>query len=200
SQASIMMGVVNGWDNVVDSNDGKSVIGSVGITPVEQFALAINGIYGAEQPDRGDSKRGVADIVATIKPVENFAIILNYDYGNESDLEVGGHAEWNAFSGILSVDVPDVLPVPIGFALRGEYFDDSDGVRLPTPGGDGFGGYQNAWEVTGTVKVVLAEGLMFRTEYRYDASHHSIFEKRLVGDDDTRPDQQTIAAELSYVF
>ncbi|MEO6030139.1 MAG: outer membrane beta-barrel protein, partial [Candidatus Binatia bacterium] len=200
SQASLMLGVVNGWDNVVDSNDGKSVLGSLAITPVEQFALIINGMYGAEQPDRGDSKRGLADIVATIKPVDNFAIILNYDYGHESDLGVGGDAEWNAFSGIISVDVPEVLPVPIGFALRGEYFDDSDGTRLPTPGGAGFGDYQNAWEVTGTFKVVLAEGLMFRTEYRYDAAHNSLYEKRLVGDDDTRDDQHTIAAELSYVF
>jgi hypothetical protein len=200
SQASLMLGVVNGWDNVVDSNDGKSVLGSLAITPVEQFALLINGIYGAEQADRGDSKRGVADVVATIKPVDNFAIILNYDYGNESDLDVGGHAEWNAFSGILSYDLVDVLPVPVGFAFRGEFFDDSDGVRLPTPGGEGFGNYQNAWEVTGTLKIVLAEGLMFRTEYRYDAAHHSLFEKQLVGDDDTRDDQQTIAAELSYVF
>ena len=200
SMASVMLGVVNGWDNVVDSNDGKTGLASVALTPVEQFSLLLNGSYGAEQPDRGDSKRALADVVATIKPVENFAIILNYDYGNESDLGVGGNAEWNAFSGILSVDVPEVLPVPIGFALRGEYFDDSDGVRLPTPGGAGFGSYQNAWEVTGTFKVVLAEGLMFRTEYRYDASHHSIFEKHLIGDDDTRSDQHTIAGELSYVF
>jgi hypothetical protein len=200
SQASLMLGVVNGWDNVVDSNDGKSVIGSLALTPVEQFAFAINGIYGAEQPDRGDSKRGSVDVVATIKPVDNFAIILNYIYGNETDLGVGGAAEWNAFSGILAYDVVDVLPVPIGFAVRGEYFDDSDGVRLPTPGGAGFGDYQNAWEVTGTFKVVLAEGLMFRTEYRYDAAHNSLYEKTLIGADDTRDDQHTIAAELSYVF
>ena len=90
--------------------------------------------------------------------------------------------------------------MPVGFALRGEYFDDSDGVRLPTPGGAGFGDFQNAWEVTGTIKVVLAEGLMFRTEYRYDAAQNSLYEKNLVGDDDTRDDQHTIAAELSYVF
>ena len=200
SQASLMLGVVNGWDNVVDSNDGKSFMGSLAITPVEQFALIVNGMYGAEQPDRGDSKRGLADIVATIKPVDNFAIILNYDYGHETELGVGGDAEWNAFAGILSFDVPEGLPVPIGFALRGEYFDDSDGTRLPTPGGAGFGEYQNAWEVTGTFKVVLAEGLMFRTEYRYDASINSLYEKELIGDDDTRDDQHTVAAELSYVF
>jgi hypothetical protein len=63
-----MMGIVNGWDNVVDSNDGKTFLGSLAITPVEQFALLLNGIYGAEQPDRGDSKRGVFDAVATVKP------------------------------------------------------------------------------------------------------------------------------------
>jgi hypothetical protein len=113
---------------------------------------------------------------------------------------VGGNAQWNAFSGILALDVPDVLPVPIGFALRGEYFDDAQGVRLPTPGGAGFGDYQNAWEVTGTFKVVLAEGLMFRTEYRYDSARNSLFEKHLVGADDTQDDQHTIAGELSYVF
>jgi hypothetical protein len=201
SMASLSMGVVNGWDNVVDSNDGKSFLGSLAITPVEQFSLLLNGMYGAEQPDRGDSKRGLFDVVATVKPVENFAIILNYDYGNESHLGVGNnHAEWNAFSGILSLDLPEVLPVPIGFALRGEYFDDEDGTRLPTPGGAGFGDFQNAWEVTGTFKVVLAEGLMFRTEYRYDAAHNSLYEKNLVGDDDTRDDQHTVAGELSYVF
>ncbi len=201
SQASLMLGIVNGWDNVVDSNDGKSFMGSLAITPVEQFALILNGMYGAEQPDRGDSKRGLFDVVATVKPVENFAIILNYDYGNESDLGVGDdHAEWNAFSGILSYDLVDALPVPIGFALRGEYFDDSDGTRLPTPGGAGFGDFQNAWEVTTTFKVVLAEGLMFRTEYRYDAAENSLYEKDPVADDDTRDDQHTVAAELSYVF
>ena len=197
--ASLMMGIVNGWDNVVDSNDGKSGVLSLAITPIEQFALIINGIYGAEQPDHGDSKRGLGEAIATIKPIENFAIILDYVYGNESHLDVGGE-EWNAFSGILSYDLVDVLPVPIGFAFRGEYFDDSDGTRLPTPGGNGFGNYQNAYEITGTFKVVLAEGLMFRTEYRYDKSAHDLFEKHDVGGNDFQNDQQTIAAELSYVF
>ncbi|MCC6767107.1 MAG: porin [Deltaproteobacteria bacterium] len=201
TQASLMLGIVNGWDNVVDSNDGKTFVGSLGLTPVEQFTFLVNGIYGAEQPDRGDSKRGLIDLVATIKPVENFGIILNYDYGNETDLDVGGDAEWNTFSGILAYDLVDALPVPIGFALRGEYFDDSDGTRLPTPNGDGFGNHQSAWEITATFKVVLAEGLMFRTEYRYDKGQHQLYEKSLVGaDDDFQNDQQTIAAELSYVF
>jgi len=201
-QVTAMLGIVNGWDNVVDSNDGKTVHGGVILTPVEQFSLAIMGIYGCEQPDNGYSKRGVADVVATIKPIDNFAITLNYDYGNESGLGVGGNEQWNAVSGIVAYDLPDLLVVPIGFALRGEYFDDSDGTRLQSqlqPGDPGYGKYQNAWEVTGTFKVVLAEGLMFRTEYRYDSAQNNLYEDDSSGDD-FRDSQQTIAAELSYVF
>jgi len=182
---------VNGWDNVIDSNDGKSVLGSLAFNPNDMFNFSLNGIYGAEQPNRGDSKRGVIDAIATIKPVDNLAFILNYDYGNESHI-VPGTAEWQAFSGIVSYDIPDALQVPIGFALRGEFFDDSNGVRLS----DGTG-YQNDWEVTATFKVVLAEGLMARAEYRYDNAKHPTFLRNVGGLQDQ---QQTIAAELSYVF
>jgi len=205
-QVSLTGGVVNGWDNVIDSNDGKSFMGSVAITPVEQFSLALNGIYGAEQPNRGDSKRAVADVIATIKPIQNLAISLNYDYGNETDLgavPAGGKffskgnttAEWNAFSGIIAVDVPDALVVPIGFAFRGEYFDDSDGTRLGGP----FGRDQQDWELTATAKVVLAPGLMARLEYRYDnvRADNPIFLRNVGG---TQEDQQTVAGDLSYVF
>jgi len=134
-------GVVNGWDNVIDSNDGKSFLGSLSYAPIEQVSLALNGIYGAEQPNHGGPpSAGVGDFVATIKPVDNLALILNYDYGSETDLgppgadgffTVGNTTDtWNAFSGIVTYDLPDQLIIPIGFALRGEYFDDSASTRL----------------------------------------------------------------------
>jgi hypothetical protein len=202
-EVKVAGGVVNGWDNVIDSNDGKSFMGSVAITPVEQFSLALQGMYGAEQPNRGDSKRALADVVATIKPVENLTFSLNYDYGNETDLGAPGldgiltkgntTAEWNAFSGIVAYDLPDALVVPIGFAVRGEYFDDSDSTRL----GGTFGQDQQDWEVTGTFKLVLAEGLMARAEYRYDNARRNVFLRNVGG---TQDDQHTVAAELSYVF
>jgi hypothetical protein len=204
-QFKISGGVVNGWDNVIDSNDGKSFMGGVAFAPVEQFSLALQGMYGAEQPNRGDSKRGLVDFVATIKPVENLALILNYDYGNETDLgppagakgfftKGNNTAEWNAFSGIVTYDLPDALAVPIGWAVRGEYFDDSDSTRLPF---GTFGQDQHSWEVTGTFKVVLAEGLMARAEYRYDKTKHPVFLRNVGG---VQEDQHTLAAELSYVF
>jgi hypothetical protein len=194
-EVKVSGGVVNGWDNVIDSNDGKSFMGGVAVTPVEQFSFALQGMYGAEQPNRGDSKRGLVDAVATIKPVENLTLSLNYDYGNETDLGPARNTtvEWNAFSGIVAYDLPDLLVLPIGFALRGEYFDDSDSTRL----GGTFGQDQHDWEVTGTFKLVLAEGLMARAEYRYDNARRPVFLRNVGG---TQDDQHTVAAELSYVF
>src|SRR5438477_8832900 len=203
-QFKATLGVVNGWDNVIDSNDGKTVTGSLAFAPADQFSFALNGLYGAEQPSRGDSKRGIIDVVATIKPVDNLTLSLNYDYGNETDLgppalngvlsKGNTTEEWQAFSGVVAYDLPDVLAVPIGFAVRGEYFDDSNGTRLP---GATFGRDQNTWEVTSTFKVVLAEGLMARAEYRYDKAKDPVFLRNVGG---VQKDQQTLAAELSYVF
>ena len=203
-ELKVVGGVVNGWDNVIDSNDGKSFMGSVAYAPIEQLSFSLQGIYGAEQPNRGDSKRGLVDFVTTAKPVENLTLSLNYDYGNETDLGPPGGAkgfftkgnttaEWNAFSGIVAYDLPDLLALPIGFAVRGEYFDDSDSTRL----GGTFGQDQHDWEVTGTFKLVLAEGLMARAEYRYDNAKHPTFLRNVGG---LQNDQQTVAAELSYVF
>ena len=214
-EVSLTMGVVNGWNNVIDSNDGKSFLGSLSVVPCSYFSAALNGVYGPEQPDNSDvqlgpaggSKRGVLDLVVTAKPIEDLVFSLNYDYGSESNLDrgddpvivSGDKAEWNAVSAIAAYELREVLPVPIGFAVRGEYFDDSDGTRLTQGTSDvPPGHYQNAWEVTGTFKVVMAKGLEFRTEYRYDSSQNDLFDyKRGIANTD---DQHTIAGELSYVF
>jgi hypothetical protein len=196
-QVSVMGGVVNGWDNVVDSNDGKSFHGGVAVTPVEQFSIAFNGMYGPEQPDRSGSKRALGDVVATVKPVEDLTLSLNYDYGNETDLGPGNDTtvEWHAVAGIVALELPDAFLLPVGFAVRGEYFDDSDGSRL----GGTFGDHQNVWEVTTTAKLVLAEGLWARVEYRYDnvEHEHPVFLRDVGG---LQEDQHTVAGELSYVF
>ncbi len=53
------------------------------------------------------------------------------------------------------------------------------------------------WEVTTTFKVVLAEGLMARAEYRYDSARLPAFIRHANIPDD---EQGTVAGELSYVF
>jgi len=199
--AKITLGLVNGWDNVIDSNDGKSVIGQVTASPIDMLTLTVNGMYGAEQADREGSKRGIVDTIAVLAPVEGLEFTLEYLYGNETDLGPTRDetVEWQSFAGIVAYDLPkDLTPMPISMALRGEYFDDSDGTRLPNP--FTFGKALNAYEVTYTVGVWLYEGLRFRTEYRYDWSPNDVFEKETRGSGSFQTDQHTVAAELSYVF
>ena len=94
-------------------------------------------------------------------------------------------------------------PLPAGsysaeFVLDGERLGTTAfSVVDPPPA---FSGWENAYEITFTAKVVLAKGLMFRAEYRYDRSANDLFERQPVGLNRFQQDQQTVAAELSYVF
>ena len=199
--AKITAGVVNGWDNVVDSNDGKTAMLQVAVTPMDMLSLTINGTYGAEQADRNGSKRAIIDTIVGINPIEGLGFTLEYLYGHETDLgpNNGTDVEWHSFAGIVAYDLPkDLTPMPVSMALRGEYFDDSHGTRLPTP--TAFGRAVNAYEVTYTVGVWLYEGLRFRTEYRYDWSTRDVYDNDRASDAFFQDDQHTIAAELSYVF
>src|SRR5215468_2460953 len=42
------LGVVNGWDNVDDNNNSKTLLGGLGITPLETVAIYLSGTYGGE--------------------------------------------------------------------------------------------------------------------------------------------------------
>lgn len=188
-ELSITAGVVNGWDNVRDNNDGKSFHGNVRIAPCDRFSLSVNGMIGPEQTDRGDSKRGLLDVVAGIKLVKGLDLLLNYDYGTESDLvlvEGGGEetATWQGFAGIIQLSFFD----PLSFSLRGEWFEDADGIRTGTE--------QKLWEVTLTSEYEFRPGLAGRIEYRHDESNREVFE-RFEGASFV---QDTLAAEVAYVF
>lgn len=197
---SITGGIVNGWDNVMDSNKGKTGIASLGFTPMPALSLLLNGIYGAEQPDRGGSKRGVVDAVLTVKPIDHLDLVLNYDYGTENDIPGLGDATWQGIAGYVILGGALFNPDWEAFSLaqRAEWFSDEDGARTGTR--------QDLWELTTTLKWQLTDRLHVRFEYRHDESNRKVFsQKRLF----TTPDgplfrflrgQDTIATELSYNF
>lgn len=198
---SVTAGVVNGWDNVIDSNKGKSFLGSLALTPFESLTWTFNGTYGAERPDRGGSKRGLFDTVLTYTPIDHLDLVLNYDYGSETGLlDNGRTAEWYGVAGIIGIGGGLFNPNWEAFSLaqRAEWFSDRDGTRTGTS--------QDLWELTTTLKWALTDRLHVRVEYRHDESNRKVFsQKRLL----VTPDgdiyrflrgQDTIATELSYSF
>jgi putative OmpL-like beta-barrel porin-2 len=202
SQASI--GVVNGWDNVVDSNDGKTLLGNVTICPSKMLLLSASGTFGPEQKDTNSNSRGIIDLVSiiTFDPV---TLNLNFDYGHEGSAALsGGSEKWYGFAGIVGLDLKSLADLPAGLYFRGEVFKDDGGGRTGTD--------QTLNEVTFTGKYFVTEKLTLWAEFRHDGSDESVFAKDgsisiidpTTGETGTTPrvkdTQNTFTLAASYVF
>jgi len=177
--------IVNGWDNVVDNNDSKSLGGQLAITPTEAFVFYLNWMYGPEQTNNEGDKRGVIDLVSTYQATDKLKCIFNYDYGSEEDIALdGGDAHWQGFAGILDYDLSE----KVGVALRGEWFNDDGGSRTGTD--------QDLYEITLAGEYHWTDHLMTRLEYRHDwSSKHSFLD-----DDGTDDEQDTLFMNVVYEF
>lgn len=211
---SIMAGGVIGWDNVYDNNSAPSGIGKIVLDPSEYANLSVGGIIGPEQTCNGkpgalptlqgqgcdSNMRGLVDVVLGVTPMEDLNMSFNFAWASESEvsqINPGRHAQWIGASGTIWYDFLDCFTV----ATRGEWFQDSQGVRLRAtdPQGNPIG--TTVWAVTGDLKAMISEHIYVRTEYRYDGSPDPIF---FATNADGVPGQwrgqNTVAVELGYYF
>jgi hypothetical protein len=175
--------VVNGWDNSTDNNTGKTIGLSVFVAPVEMFSVYINYMQGPEQTNNTSNQRSLVDLVATIKPIKSLSIILNYDSAKEEMSAGVSDVKWSGFSAIVKYDINDMYSI----SVRGEQFDDKDGVRT--------GAVQKLTEYTITPEIRLASGLIVRPEYRHDSSNEEVFNANA---GDKKKSQDTIALGVMY--
>ena len=186
---SLTAGVVNGWDNVRDNNNGKTFLGSLGLE-FGDLAWTFNGVFGAEDDDSGSSKTGVFDTVLTYSPMENVDLLANFDYGTASEQVGGDDADWTGLSGIVTLGggLLDEGLADWSFALRGEWFSDQDGYRT--------GIDQDLREVTGTFKWQMTENMQARLEFRHDWSNKKVFNDGSGYSDD----QDSMIVEFAYLM
>ena len=180
-------GIVQGWDNVgQDINHSPSFMGNVTFAACDQFTIAANGIYGPEGKRVGP-KRGVADLVATIKPHDQLTFVLNYDYGHEANvINSQRPATWQGIAGVASVAVTPRTTV----AARGEWFEDSDGART--------GVAQGYWETTLSLKYLITQHVYWRGEYRHDEARRTgVF---LAGRDKFTSGQDLLGFEFGVTY
>jgi hypothetical protein len=72
---------VNGWNNVVDNNTGKTYGVSFGWNPNKKFGIAQNYMIGPEQNSLNSHVRQLSDTVITYSPTSRLSFIVNGDYG-----------------------------------------------------------------------------------------------------------------------
>ncbi|HEU4340971.1 MAG TPA: outer membrane beta-barrel protein [Candidatus Binatia bacterium] len=181
-------GVVTGWDNPRDNNGQPSFLGGISFTPVEAFSLASNLIYGPEQTHNSGNKRFTWSNVATIKPIDPLALLVEYTYGREENVTPGGRdGRWQGLAAIASYNWTDRFNT----ALRGEVFEDSDGVRTAV------GRDVSLAEVTVTGSYKFTKMFLGRAEVRQDWADRRFYKR---GSSNTDKEQTTFALQLIYTY
>ena len=182
--------LVNGWNNSIDNNSGKTTGFSAAWTPNAKWSLIQNYLVGPEQPtDNGAFRQPVrhGGIVFAQQPsfpswrTTTTATITCP--GLTVDRSTSVH--WSGIAGYIKYAPNDKW----AFATRGEYFSDNGGTQTGTP--------QKLSEVTITLQRMLASKLMTRLEFRRDMSDQDVFPDptRLLKDS-----QNTVTLGMVYAF
>lgn len=191
---SLDLGVVNGWNNVVDNNNGKSVHGMFTIKPVDDVTWTLGGTVGPEANGRDGLVTGLIDTTVIYTPMEAWAFTLNYNWGRAlpvAGTTSRGATDWQGIAAYADWKATDMC----GLTFRGEYFDDDVGALGAVAVGTIASG--KVFEGTLTSHTWLTEGLDLRFEFRHDQGNNNSF---LRGTGAARKFQDTIASQLVYAF
>jgi hypothetical protein len=190
------VGVVNGFNNVTDYGDNKGIIGLLGwedemMSLTGTVFVGSEGVRASTQPNAGMAcatggpdcvgddthDTWILDVVAKAAPTEQFQLWAEGNYGEtDGDANIMGspfgpmkanNGKWYGAQLGGQFDFMENAYV----AVRGEYFRDDNGARLPNSSTFAFGNTTDQVEVkelTVTLGYNLAENLLARLEFRRD--------------------------------
>lgn len=183
----LMAGINNGWDNLKDDNDAKSLEVAFHYAPADNWYIHAEGMVGNEEGAIGTSdRRSLLDIVAGFDVSDALSLMVNVDVGRQEEgTATGGNADWSGVAGYANYQIDPKWRL----AGRLEYFNDDDGFRT---------GFDQEWkEGTVTLAYSPVKSVELRGEVRYDWSNEDVFED----DNDVLEDSQTtVALEAIYMF
>jgi hypothetical protein len=195
-QLSATIGIVNGWNVVLDPNQGKTFEGQISANPTDWLSMALTGYYGAEDGAANGPKRGVVDWVTTATIKEIYKIGFNFDYGDDQALNGGRTDAWIGAAIYGRVQVSP-LWAP---GLRLETFKDNHGGAAPfviVETGLPAGGITlNSFTLTN--EFAIGENLVLRPEIRADHASKKIYQFK--GDTVGKQDMVTLAFEAIFKF
>ena len=182
-RVTVMGDVVNGWNNVVENNTGKTVGGQITYKPSGKLSIVQNYMAGPEQPGNNDDWRQLSDTTVSYSVTDALSLMANYDYGHDT---IGGDGvHWQGIGGYAKYQVRKWLAL----SPRFEYYDDASGFTT--------GVAQKLKDATFTVELKGTDTLLWRIEYRGDFSNRAVF--RDSGDRENK-NQQSIGFGVLYSF
>jgi len=180
---------VNGWNNVIDNNTGKTYGMSFAWNPNKKFGIIENYMAGPEQNLNNSDWRQLSDTVITYSPTSKLSFMVNGDYGrgdrfNDGEGGISKPVYWTGVAGYVKY----AFTSSSAFAARYEYYDDHDGFTTGVP--------QHFNEFTTTFEKLVAGHIISRFEYRHDMSNQPYFPKGV----DPIKYQNTLTAGLVFTF
>jgi hypothetical protein len=155
--------VVNGWNNVIDNNSGKT-IGLTGAINAGPVTWTHNYYFGPEKTDTNRGYRHVYDTTAVVAANRFTSFYINFDYGLDKRIE-GGSDKWTGIGGAARF----LISPKIALTPRLEWFNDIDGFSTGT--------VQQVKEVTLTGEYLFIPGVTGRLEFRRDWSNQPFFDR-----------------------
>ena len=180
--------LINGWDVTNDNNGGKTGGASIAVTPSDSLSFNFNFLYGPEQTSNTSNPRFLFDWVGTFNATKKLTFKANVDYGREvKDPNYRGNdSQWYGVAAYVRYDWNEIFST----SIRGEYFNDNDGVRTGIP--------QELKEITFTPEFRVAKGLLLRPEYRHDWSNQNAFDK--THQNFAKKSQDTLSFSVMYTW
>jgi Putative beta-barrel porin-2, OmpL-like. bbp2 len=165
--------LVNGWNNVEDSNSGKTM-GFVGNLTSSKVTWLNNYYTGPENPGTNTGWRNLYDTTVLFTPTGKFNAYFNFDYGQNKSGTGPDEAtgKWYGVAGAAKFQLNDQNAI----TPRLEWFKDRDGFST--------GVAQSLKEFTFTYEYKWTQGLLTRIEYRRDWSDQPFFERGSTGSND----------------
>jgi hypothetical protein len=175
---------VNGWNNVIDNNTGKTFGFSLAANPSKKWGFVQNYFGGPELFNRSSVWRQLSDTVVTINPTSQWSLMFNGDYGHDHPTGTPSASWWAGIAAYMKYQIDPKWAV----AGRYEYYDDHKGFTTAVAA--------HYHEFTATLERKIAGNLITRWEYRYDLSNRNVFAEN------TTPEkhQSQVVGGLIYTF
>ncbi len=156
--------LVNGWNNVVDQNRGKT-LGFTGIYTKGKATWAQTYYVGPEKFKVNKGYRHFYDTALTVNTSDKNSFFVNFDYGLDRGVQMKGN-KWVA----LSFADRFAITKKVAAAARYEWYNDINGFITGTA--------QKLQSFTLTGEYKFIDGLLTRLEYRRDFSNQAFFDRR----------------------
>ena len=177
--------VLNGWNDVVAPNTGKTYGASFAWNATKKLTVTQNYLAGPQMLNINQHWRQLSDTVVQYNVTSKLSLLENYDWGGGDMIpNYIGPVHWNGIASYVRYAFNDKEAL----AVRYEYYDDRSGFTTGMP--------QDINEYTATLERIFAQHLTTRLEFRRDMSNAPFFPQGT----SFAKNQNTLEAGLMYVF